>query len=122
SPQESPDVLRQRHGECRPLAQLRLHADIPAEAAHQCADMGQAYALARLVLRARPPEEIEDALVILSRYSPTVIGKVKRYPPREILPGRDFDPYRPRRRPVFDRVVEQVAEDLLQRQTVRDDG
>ena len=80
--------------------------------------MGEADALARPVLRARAPEQFEDAGMIARRDSAAVIGDREADAAGAGRPGRDGDAARPRRIEILDGIVEQIAEHLLDREPV----
>src|SRR5690348_11361189 len=54
-------------------AQFRLDADIAAYVPSHRADMGEADTLAGLILRSRPAEQLENALVVLGRNAPAIV-------------------------------------------------
>ena len=84
--------------------------------------MGEANAFARLVLGARALEKIEHARLIALRDAAAVVGDLDL----DTVVGNRASPYvdvqRPLLRPIFDSVVEQVADDQLQRETIAFDG
>src|SRR5689334_14000952 len=72
------------------------------------------------VLPSSSPEQVEDALLVLRRNAPTVVAHLKYRHAAAIRFGvtRDFDPPWPPVLEILDRVLDQVAEDLLHRQPV----
>src|SRR6266852_6809353 len=87
---------------------------------HQGADMGKSDALSRLVLSTGAAEQVKNSLMVLGIDAAAIVGdfenrKAKLGP----APDRDFPGNSGLE--VFERVVEQVREDLFQRQAVADD-
>src|SRR5215813_15603410 len=83
--------------------------------------MGKPNALARLVLASSPAEEFKNTLMILGVDAAAVIGDLEDRK-AELGPAADRNPAGSLRLEVFDRIVDQVGEDLLQRQSVADDA
>ena len=101
-------------------ARFRPHSDVAAEAAHQRAYMGKADALARLVLRPERRNNIEHAfLVLLGDAAPIVLTLIRTWGP---FFGLYLEPSGAAGLEIFERIVDQVSEDLVQRQPVRHDG
>src|SRR5689334_23222766 len=80
--------------------------------------MSEADAFARLVLRPRTLEQVEDACLIALGDAASVVSDFDL----DTIVGHRAGPYLDLQRPVlcaiFDRVVEQVADDQLQRESV----
>ena len=65
---------RHRQAKAGAAAEFDRHADVAAEVAEDGKDVGEANAVARLVLRARALEQIEDAFLIALRDAAAVVG------------------------------------------------
>ena len=113
-----PQRPRHRQAKAGAAAKLGRHADVAAEVAEGGQHIGEANAVARPVLRARALEQIEHAFPITFRDAAAVVSDfdldaVVRNRARLYL-----DVQRPIHRAILDGVVEQVADDELQRETV----
>src|SRR5689334_12086502 len=82
--------------------------------------MCKSYALAGLVLDAGAAEQVEDALMVLGVDAAAVVDDVKNRKAK-LGTAADFDVAGHVRPQIFQRVVDQVGEDLLDRQAVADD-
>src|ERR1700712_957242 len=82
--------------------------------------MGKAYTLSRLVLGAGAAEQVENALMILGIDTPTIVRYLEDRK-AELGPAPDRDVAGNPGLEVFQRVVDQVRENLFQRQTVAGD-
>ena len=82
--------------------------------------MGEPDALSRLVLGSRAPEQVENALMVLGIDAAPVVADLK-HGKAELGSAADRDLAGNSGLQIFDRVVDQVGEDLLQRQPVADD-
>src|SRR5262249_53876045 len=91
-----------------------------AEPPYQRPNMCKTYALARLVLDAGAAEQVEDALMVLGVDAAAIVDHVEDGE-AELGAAADFDVARHARLQIFQRIVDQVRENLLQREAVADD-
>src|ERR1700730_13762622 len=82
--------------------------------------MCESYSLSRLVLRACAAEKIEDPLVVLGIDAAAVVGDLENRK-AQLRPAPDRDVAGNSRLEIFDRVVDQIGENLFQREAVADD-
>src|SRR5437868_4980408 len=82
--------------------------------------MGKSYSLSRLVLGPGTAEEVEDPLMVLGIDAAAIVGDFENRK-AELGPAPDRDVTGHSRLEVFERVIDQVRENLLQRQAVADD-
>src|SRR4051812_37667053 len=83
--------------------------------------MRESDALARLVLLARATEQIEDALMILGGDPPAIVGDRERRPPA-FRTAAYLDLAGASRVEIFDGILDDVRDDLLDREPVAGDG
>uniref|UniRef100_A0A0N5A5Y8 Methyltransferase n=1 Tax=Parastrongyloides trichosuri TaxID=131310 RepID=A0A0N5A5Y8_PARTI len=102
----------------RAFAQFGFDVDHAAHPANDVAYERQTQAFTRRVLLARAPEQLEYPFMIPRRDAPAVISHSIRDPAVRLLPAADLNMDRPARLLILDGVVDQIAEDLLDRQTV----
>src|SRR5690606_4435188 len=81
--------------------------------------MRKANPFARLILRTGTSEKVEDTLVILGRNAPAIVAHVDPHPPRRLPFGAYLDLDRPISGTIFHRVVNQIAKNLVERKTIR---
>ena len=82
--------------------------------------MGKPYSLSRLVLSAGASKQIKNPLMVLGIDTTAVVGDLENRK-AEVGPASDRDvPGNPRLE-IFERVVDQVRENLFQREAVADD-
>ncbi len=96
------------------MTQLGFDGNRAAQAIGERADMGQADAFARLVLLPRTSEQIEDALMVARVDAPAIVAHRHDHPARRLLRG-DMHLGGARRVAVFGRILDQVGQDLFQR-------
>src|SRR5690606_35221767 len=82
--------------------------------------MREADAFTGLILRAGPAEQVEDTLIVLGRDAPAVVAHIDPHPPCQFPSGAYPDLNGSVNRPIFCRIVEEIAEDLVERKTIRD--
>src|SRR5262245_4749425 len=94
-----------------------MDGDGSTETTDEGAHMRQADTLPGAILRSRPAEDLEDALMVLGiDAAPVVLDLVDDAGRRGA--GRDPDPARRAVTQVLERVLDQVGEDLLDGKTV----
>lgn len=81
--------------------------------------MGKTNSFPRAILRTRAPEQIEDPGMILGINTPAVILDVYE-DRRSLFPAPHPYPSGPSRRKIFDRILKQIGENLLQGQPITD--
>ena len=112
--------LRQIHFESGPAIELALDFDRAAETAYKGARMGKADAVARPVLDARAPEKIEDAFAVFGIDAAAVVAHLVGN--RSMKVGRpDFDGSRHVGPQIFDGVIHEIGEHLLEGKAVAGD-
>ena len=94
--------------------------DRAAETKHQRAHRGKSDPLAGAVLRAGAAEKIEDALMVRWRDAAAVVGDLDRHP-RAGLPSAHDDAAGHAGLQIFDRIVDEVGDDLVDREAIGDD-
>src|SRR5439155_19991887 len=99
---------------------LRGNRHSASQPSHQGADMGKPDALSRFVLGSRAAVQVEDALVVLRIDTAAVVGYLKDCK-TELGTSAHRDLTGNAGLEVFEGVVDQIGENLLQRQTVADD-
>ena len=110
----------QRDGEGAAVVEFRRHRHGSPEPPHQGPDMGEPDALARLVLGAGAAKQVENPLMILGIDAAAVVGDLENRK-AELCPAPDRDLAGNSRLEVFQRVVDQVGENLFHREAVADD-
>ena len=103
-----------------PLLKFRGNRHGSTEPPHQRPDMGKPDALSRLVLGSGAAEQVENALVVLGIDAAAIVGDLEDRK-AELGPAADRDFAGNAGLEIFERVVDQIREDLLQRQAVADD-
>ena len=103
-----------------PWLKFRRDRHGAAEPPHQRADMGEADALSRPVLGSRAAEQVENPLVVLGIDAAAVVGDLEDRK-AELGAAADSDLAGNAGLEIFERIVDQVGENLLQRQAVADD-
>src|SRR6185295_5688208 len=107
---------------CRPLVKSGTHGDVASEVADQRSHMSEPDAFAGLILRSGTPEQLEHALAILLGNAAPIVGHLDLDMVVASRASADPDAQGSAVRAELDRVVEQVAQNLLERQPVGDDG
>src|SRR6202165_44949 len=82
--------------------------------------MGKSYSLSRLVLGAGAAEQVENSLMVLGIDAAAIVGDFENRK-AQLGPAADKDVAGNSRLEIFEGVVDQVRENLLQRQAVADD-
>src|SRR3569623_1433422 len=115
----SPQVRGQGKPEDRALVKLRFYVDDPAEAVSEGAHVRQTDAFAGPVLRAGTAEQVENPLVVLRVDSTTVVRHFVHHAVVVAVP-RDTNEAGAARAEVLDRVLNEVRQDLLEREAGAD--
>src|ERR1700730_13715157 len=82
--------------------------------------MGKSYSLSRLVLCAGATEKVKNPLMVLGIDAAAVVGDLENRK-AQLCPAPDRDVAGDSRLKIFERVVDQVRENLFQREAVADD-
>ena len=82
--------------------------------------MGQSYSLSRLVLRTCAPKKVKNALMVLGVDAAAVVGDLENRK-AQFGPAPDRDVAGNPRLEIFERVIDQVREDLFQREAIAGD-
>src|ERR1700690_1666235 len=82
--------------------------------------MGQAYSLSRFVLRTCTPKKVKNALMVLGVDTAAVVGDLENRK-SQFGPAPDGDVAGNPRLEIFERVIDQVRENLLQREAIAGD-
>src|SRR5882757_6181552 len=83
--------------------------------------MGKSYALSRLVLCTGATEKVENTLVVLGIDAAAVVCDLENRK-AQLGPAPDRDVAGNARPEIFERVVDQIGENLFQREAIADDG
>ena len=83
--------------------------------------MGKSYSLSLLVLGTGAAEQVKNSLMVLGVDAAAVVGDLENRK-AQFCPPPDRDFAGDTRLEIFERVVDQVRENLLQREAVADDG
>ena len=103
-----------------PCVKFRGDRHGSAEPPHQRADVRQPDALPGLVLGSGAAEQVKDPLMVLGIDAAAVVGDLENRK-AELGPAAHRDVAGNARLEIFQRVVDQIGENLLQRKTVADD-
>lgn len=101
--------------ESRALAESRFYGDIAAKAPHQATNMGEADAFALPILRPGAPKKFEDPLMVLHCDPAAIIADRDHHHCLSIA-RFDGDEPRPIAGKILNSVVEQISNDLLERE------
>src|SRR4051812_2426634 len=112
--------FRKRQSEDRAATRRFVEQEGATDPPGEAPRMGQADALARLVLDTGAAEEIKHAFAVGWTDAAAVIDDVDAMLARRFL-GPDFDPSRHIAAQILQRVVEQIGEDLLDRHAIAAD-
>src|SRR5258707_759255 len=83
--------------------------------------MGKSYSLSWLVLCTGATEKVKNPLVVLGIDAAAVVGDLENRK-AQLGPAPDRDVTGNARLEIFERVVDQIGENLLQREAIADDG
>ena len=102
------------------MVEFRRYRHGSPEPPHQGPDVGKPNSLAGLVLGAGAAKQVEDALMVLGIDTTAVVGNLENRK-AELGPASDRDIAGNSRLEVFQRIVDQIGENLFHREAVADD-